>query len=77
MDGPEVRKGEISRVVDLPQFHELKPTQDVVAALRGTVKPVDFVRQIPGQEEPQQFSVLLSVEGPGMFGLTDWRDNKL
>ena len=66
-----------SRVVDLPKFHELRPTQDVVDALRGRIEPVDFVRQILGQENPQQFSVLLSIEGPGMFGLTDWRDNKL
>lgn len=68
---------EKGRIGELPQFRELRPTQSVVDVLRGTVSLIPFKRKIPGQDEKQPMSAILAVEGPGMFGLTDWRDNKL
>lgn len=61
---------------ELPKFHELRPTQSVVDALRGKVSLVSFKRKIPGQAEKQPMSALLAVEGPGMIGLKDWKDNR-
>lgn len=67
---------ERSNLGELPQFHELRPTQSVVDALRGTVSLIPFKRKIPGQEEKQPMSAILAVEGPGMIGLVDWKDNR-
>jgi len=55
---------------------ELAPTQGIVDVLRGTISgPVKTISHKPGQVG-QEVEVRLAVDGPGMFGLEDWRDNK-
>lgn len=63
-------------VVDLSRFSELQPTLSVVDALRGVISdPISTTSYKQGQEG-QTIEVRLALEGPGMFGLTDWKDNR-
>lgn len=57
-------------------FPELAPSPRVVDALRGAVSdPLQTISHRPGSEG-QLVTVRLAQEGPCMFGLTDWQDNK-
>lgn len=74
MNGAE--RADRSRPIELPNFHELRPTKSVVDALRGVISiPKLTTSRKPGQEG-QTVEVRLALEGPGMFGLTDWKDNR-
>ena len=56
--------------------HELYPDPSVVDALIGTIsEPIQTISHKPGSEG-QVVTVRLAKEGPGMFGLTDWKGNK-
>lgn len=55
---------------------DLSPNPDVVNALRGTIsEPLQTISRKPGSND-QVVTVRIALEGPGMFGLTDWEDNK-
>lgn len=55
---------------------ELKPDPRVIDALRGEIsEPIQTISHKPGSEG-QQVQVRLVKEGPGLFGLVDWEDNK-
>ncbi len=59
-----------------PISHDLYPDPRVVDALRGIIsEPIQTISHKPGSEG-QLTTVRLAKEGPGMFGLTDWQDNK-
>ncbi len=77
MNGPEARRREISRVADLPKFHELKPTQSVVDALRGEISIPTLTESRKPRHEGEIVEVRLASEGPGLFGLTDYKDSQL
>lgn len=52
------------------------PDQSVVDALRGEIsEPIRTISQKPGSEGTT-VEVRLAKDGPGLFGLSDWRDNK-
>lgn len=55
---------------------ELSPDPRVIDALRGEVsEPIRTVSSKPGFEG-KQVEVRVVRDGPGLFGLTDWEDNK-
>jgi len=55
---------------------EIAPTLEIVDVLRGTIsEPVKTISNKPGQVG-QEVEVRLALDGPGMFGLTDWRDSR-
>jgi hypothetical protein len=55
---------------------EIAPTPGIVDVLRGTVsEPVKTISNKPGQIG-QEVEVRLAVDGPGMFGLTDFKDSR-
>lgn len=55
---------------------ELRITLSVIDALRGEIsEPVRTVSHKPGSEG-EIVEVRLARNGPGLFGLTDWRDNR-
>src|SRR3989344_4753961 len=55
---------------------ELRPDPRVIEALRGEIsEPIQTISRKPGSED-RQVKVRVVREGPGLFGLTDWEDNK-
>ena len=55
---------------------ELAPDQRVIDALRGGIsETITTISRKPGSEGKQVEARLARV-GPGLFGLTDWEDNK-
>lgn len=57
-------------------FPEIFPDPRVVDALRGEIsEPIKTISHKPGSEG-KLVEVRLAKEGPGLFGLTDWRDSK-
>lgn len=57
-------------------FSEIFPDQSVVDALKGEIlEPIETISHKPGSGG-KLVKVRLMKEGPGLFGLTDWRDNK-
>lgn len=55
---------------------ELKPDPRVIDALKGKISaPIQTMSHKPGFEG-KQVEVRVVREGPGLFGLTDWQDNK-
>lgn len=55
---------------------ELSPSPGIIDVLRGTVsEPIQTISRKPGFDG-QLVTVRIAIEGPGMFGLTDWQDNK-
>lgn len=57
-------------------YERLKPDPAMVNILRGIISsPIQTVSHKPGFEG-QVVTVRLALEGPGMWGLTDWRDNQ-
>lgn len=55
---------------------EFMPDPRVMDVLRGKIsEPVQTISHKPG-EEGQLVTVRIALEGPGMYGLTDWEDNQ-
>jgi len=60
-----------------PSFHEYVPDPSVIEVLRGKISdPITTKSYKPGPTEGKMVEVRLVTEGVGLFGLTDWRDNK-
>src|SRR3989344_9494379 len=56
---------------------EISISSDVIDALRGKVSDaVSTISHKPGPDYRKTVTVQLALEGPAMYGLTDWRDNK-
>lgn len=55
---------------------ELSPNPNIVDVLRGTIsEPIQTISRKPGSDG-RLVTVRIALEGPGMFGLTDWQDSK-
>lgn len=55
---------------------ELRPDPRVVDALRGEISgPIQTISHRPGSKG-KSVEVRLVTDGPGMFGLSDWQDNR-
>lgn len=55
---------------------ELSPSPGIIDVLKGTVsEPIQTISRKPGFDG-QLVTVRIAIEGPGMFGLTDWQDNR-
>lgn len=49
---------------------------DVVDGLRGEIsEPIQTISHKPGSDG-ELVNIRIAIEGPGLFGLTDWKDNK-
>lgn len=56
---------------------DIEPNQIAVNTLRGIVsEPLRTISHKPGITEGKLVTVRLALEGPAMFGLTDWTDSK-
>lgn len=55
---------------------EIVINQNLVDALKGRIsEPIQTISHKPGSMG-ELVTVSIALEGPGMFGLTDWRDNR-
>ncbi len=71
-----VERNELRQLHERVGSSELSPTSGVVDVLRGSIsEPIKTISQKPGQAG-QEVEVCIVKEGSGMFGLSDWRDNK-
>lgn len=68
--------------MSLPEFSaypqsELSISPEAIDALRGRVSdPTTTTSYKPGPDYNKTVTVRLGIEGPAMYGLTDWKDNK-
>ena len=60
-----------------PLSSELSINPEIIDALRGSISyPTETISHKPGLDFGKTVQVRLATEGPGMFGLTDMRDNR-
>lgn len=59
-------------------YEGLRPDPEIINVLRGKIsKPMPTVSHKPGPEAGQLVTVRIALEGSGMYGLSDYADNRL
>lgn len=63
-------------VVDLSRFSEIQSTPKVVDVLCGEISELVRTKSFKPDELGEMVDVRLVLNGPGMYGLTDWEDSR-